>query len=369
MPDGIQNYLVGSLYKYSFLDMFYAGVLYYLYSVPFLNNIVRGDIAKIGLILIIMLLTLYFLASQWRIHKNYKKHFYYLLMLFLLAILPQFLMSVQPLKVQWILNDSSHRYAFSLYGWIFLSFAFFCLLKSIIAKRNNLLKIGVYFTSSLLLSFSLYNNLKFVGEYDKSLKNWKIIVDSLNKDKEYIEYSRDLLVHPYILPVQDFHVENFILNNFGKKAKFLPSDFYKSSFEDGVDFRINGLPTFIEAVYGLSTPEITGRWSDSNLHPYVDIVFKEKLPENLVLEIYVEPYHSNVNEVLSVSIGESIGQIDFKANGNSMSQYQVPFYGVDSKIIKFKIPNSFSPKSINSNSNDERKIGFRIALIKIHPLN
>jgi hypothetical protein len=369
IPSGMQNYLVGSFGKFGYLDMMYSGFLYYTYSIPFLSYFLRGDLLKIGTIILTVSISIIFMIFAFRKQRQLdQKGLYYLFILFILAILPQFLMSAQPSKVEWMLKDSSHRYAFSLYGWMFISFVIFRIVEFLFERNNYIIK-SILIAGILLFSFaSLKNNITFVQGYTDSLNNWKVIVQSLSRDNENIELPRYLLRHPNILPVQDFHVQNYALHNFGKKIKFLPEGFYSASFEDGIDFKVDGLPSFIQSVNGLSNSESFGRWSDANIHPYVEIKFKNKLPRNFVLKVFALAYDPNRNEILKIRIGEAISSVNFMEKNNAMALYEIPFTNVDSDSIVFIMPKSTSPKDINPESGDGRRIGFGISSVHISPM-
>jgi hypothetical protein len=369
IPDGMQNYLFGSIDKFTILEMIYSGSLYYVYSIPFMSELLRGDYRKMMVIFFTLLFSFVYIFNCWIINRGINnKKFYYLAILFVVAILPQFLMSAQPMKVEWILNDSSHRYAFSLYGWIFISFIIFNLIYFLFKKGGQIVKVILSLGTIYFVIISAFSNIKFVHQYEKSLASWRAIAGVENLNKEYIELPRDLLVHPYILPVQDYHVENYVMNNFGKKIKFLDEGFYPASLESGINFSVNGLPSFIKSVKGLSVAEPFGRWSDANLHPNVEINFKDKLPKNFTLKIVVSSYYPNHNEILKISIGNSVRFINYVENNNSMTLYEVPFSNVDSDSIILITPKSISPKDFNSESSDDRKIGFAIGSLHISPL-
>jgi hypothetical protein len=369
VPSGMQNYLVGSFGKFSYVDMLYSGFLYYTYSVPFLSYFLRGDFSKLWAIAITVSISIIFMTIAWRKQRQYDLNgFYYLLILFILAVLPQFLMSAQPSKVEWILKDASHRYAFSLYSWIFLSFVIFRTVE-FFHERNSYIIKSILVSGMLSFSFiSVINNINFVHSFANSLNNWKVIVEYLTDSSESIELPRYLLKHPNILPVQDYHVQNYSFHNFGKIIKFLPEDFYAAKFEDGIDFRVEGLPSFIQSVNGLSNVESFGRWSDANLHPYVEIIFKDKLPKNFILKVIISAYDPNRNEVMKILIGDSISSVNFMEKNNEMSVYEFSFNKIDSNSIKFIMPKSTSPKDVNPKSDDGRRIGFRISSLHISPM-
>ena len=130
----MSNYLVGSVGTYAPDQMLMAALLYFINSLPYyhLLEIQPLTSAKFAALIlfalgayIILLLPRKERAGQSSLEFSAQKREWLMLaMLVLLAVVPNFLMALQPMKVDWILRNASVHYAFSYYTWIALAIVF-----------------------------------------------------------------------------------------------------------------------------------------------------------------------------------------------------------------------------------------------------
>jgi len=139
---------------------------------------------------------------------------------------------------------------------------------------------------------------------------------------------------------------------------------YESLLEDGIDFNLNGLPSFVKKITGLSYPESWGRWSDKNLADEVIFEMVEPLPEKFELVLELLTFMPNVNKFIDIQIGDFIFPLKLLEGKNEYKIKVLLDNDMYHKII-FKIHNSKTPKSLGIN-NDTRDLGVGFAGFKIY---
>ena len=201
-------------------------------------------------------------------------------------------------------------------------------------------------------------------------------------DKTILKEISDILGFPPTLIRGDSPVVFFKLNNSNNKSDLIGKSVeqimdiaqfhvdengvqvrYDSVLDDGIDFRLNGIPSFVKKITGLSRQEDWGRWSDKNLADDVTIEMVEPLPKEFELVVQLVPFTPNVNKIIDIQIGNFIFPVRLLEGEN---QYKLKV-ALDSntyhKII-FKIHNSKTPKSLGINI-DTRDIGVGFVDLKI----
>ena len=78
---------------------------------------------------------------------------------------------------------------------------------------------------------------------------------------------------------------------------------YPSKIDDGIDFRREGLPSFVFSISGLSGVEEWGRWSDRNLGSSVEVTFSEALPESFSMILEGIAFGPNIGSELTIVCG------------------------------------------------------------------
>jgi hypothetical protein len=366
IPPETHEYLLGSFGIYSITELIYSGLLYFIYSVPLLNFLFLDSLLENLIIFFVLIFILYFFYVYIKCEKNTNVHKYQLILFFFLAAaLPQFLMSAQPMKVNWILTDASHRYAFSLYGWMFISFAIFYVSIYWIRRAGVIIRIFLILLLSAFIITSLYFNIQFVKEYKNSMENWKTLHNLAKRSKDSVQIPLLFLNHPYILPVTQDHVRNIIMNAYGVQSVFVSENIYTADFNNGIKFSNHGLPSFVKEVKGLSVTENFGRWSDSNLNEYVEIVFADPLPKNFILKVGVIPFGQNIDNYVSIKIGDEVRNMLVSFSNNQVVDLAIPFLNINSDTIIFIPHYPISPAAIDIKSNDKRKIALAFIYLQI----
>lgn len=135
---------------------------------------------------------------------------------------------------------------------------------------------------------------------------------------------------------------------------------YEASLEEGIDFRHDGFPWFVEAASGFSGHESWGRWSDGSL---VTLKIKGRLPQCFEIRFYVGAFASNAGQPVQVTVAGVTKE--FVVDQNDPKEYKVLFQfpeEVTNAVIQIRPPHPVSPESLGQ-SGDNRLLG--LSFIKI----
>ena len=224
----MKNYLTGSFWQFGIGDVLSGTLLYTFFSIPFVNS--AGLSTSVVFVLSGLLFVFSFLAvivslkeirkpgmSRWHQTRNSL-----VILMVCLLWMPQLLMSLQPMKLRWILDGSSTRYIFSWYSWL----AFFFLVSLILwttkwglrAMQSGAAKCVMLSVVLLLMFLSAYHNISFVSTLRKSKENWLFVRDISARSMSNVYLPEDLLRHPYILPIDEIKMRRYVAHVFGKQA-------------------------------------------------------------------------------------------------------------------------------------------------------
>jgi phosphoglycerol transferase len=142
---------------------------------------------------------------------------------------------------------------------------------------------------------------------------------------------------------------------------------YEASLYEGIDFSKKGYPNFLKAVHGISAWEDWGRWSDANESEFpnaVDLVFKETLPKKFQIELSSRIFGPNVNKPLEVIVDKRSYFFTHSNPDTSVNLIEITENKGDD-TIRIIVPAPTSPKQINNQSDDTRKLGIGLVKLKI----
>jgi hypothetical protein len=133
----------------------------------------------------------------------------------------------------------------------------------------------------------------------------------------------------------------------------------QTTMEDGIDFRVNDLPAFVDHVDGLSLIEEWGAWSDGDI---VEIELVEPISGRLDVEITAGAYGKNIGARVEVEIGENHHWVAFNTAPWDPTRSIIQCY-LNEPINKITIHVPYPEVPGTDNS---RKIGIGIQRIAIH---
>lgn len=144
---------------------------------------------------------------------------------------------------------------------------------------------------------------------------------------------------------------------------------YEATLADGIDFSQPGYPSFLAEVSGVSSREGWGRWTDANQGDVVRFRFKQRLPDGFILEIKARAFGPNAGVPVKVRVGD-VEQSFTPSKVSAGGFYQLTFRGTGgADSIGIIPPQPVSPKDINPDSKDARKIGVGLISLKIQPIS
>ena len=142
---------------------------------------------------------------------------------------------------------------------------------------------------------------------------------------------------------------------------------YEASPSEGIDFSKKGYPKFLKAVHGISAWEDWGRWSDANESEFpnaVDIVFKNALPKKFQIELSSKAFGPNINKPVEVIVDKRSYFFTLNGPDTNVSIIKITENKGDD-TIRLIVPAPTSPKQINNQSDDTRKLGVGLVKLKI----
>ncbi|HET6802928.1 MAG TPA: glycosyltransferase, partial [Casimicrobiaceae bacterium] len=127
-----------------------------------------------------------------------------------------------------------------------------------------------------------------------------------------------------------------------------------------VDLARAWLPSSVHSIKGLSAREPWGRWSDADVHPHVEIRFRQPLPVRGTVEIVGRAFGPNVEQAVPVHVGEQAFDVRFQA-ADTVATFS---YALQEgpRSIEIIPPHPMSPRELGT-SQDPRRIG--IGLIRV----
>jgi hypothetical protein len=129
-----------------------------------------------------------------------------------------------------------------------------------------------------------------------------------------------------------------------------------------IDFTQALLPDSVVNVRGLSTLEAWGCWTDG---PRLVLDFRSPLPPRFTLHLIGHAHQHNHELPVRLSAGAEVATLHMSARTRAC-RYRVPMVsGRDAHSLVFEIPNPCSPASMDSRSQDTRRLGIGLLRLDI----
>ena len=136
----------------------------------------------------------------------------------------------------------------------------------------------------------------------------------------------------------------------------------RTATERQIDFSRAQLPPAIRTVKGLSAHEQWGRWSDANVHPQVEIRFRDPLPAIGTLSLTARAFGPNVGEPIRVRIGPHEADLRFGAHDTTaVTTYALLQAPTSVEIVP---PHPVRPRELGP-SHDARRLGIGLVRLTI----
>lgn len=133
----------------------------------------------------------------------------------------------------------------------------------------------------------------------------------------------------------------------------------RASGESVLDFKKGAWPGIIRKVKGLSTPELWGTWSQSDI---VTFEFAGSLPSEFEIHLVAHAFGPSVDKEFAALVGDDAVKFNLSANDElKIIRLNNP---KGSNTLRFNIPNAVSPKALGL-SGDDRNLGIGFVEMKI----
>lgn len=364
----MSNYLVGSVGAYGVGEMLAAALLYFINALPFYHLLSIPDSISLILSSIILIAMGGYFFKLWQgLHKAEKRWgdiiagkraWLIAVTIFLLSVTPNFLLALQPMKVDWILRGASAHYVFSYYTWIGLAVVGVYFVKQNVLPTANIIVVKVISSIVVLALFgaallSAKENISFARQYDGSRGKWIQLHEILkqNAGKEVV-VSPVYLAHPYITAVSSEQLKELAKHYYNVRLSICTSKSEINFSEDGHEKKV--------LIEGFSVGEAAGRWTDG---PMASLNFVDENPRINFIELEISSVFSeNLSVPLIVTKGGKV--YEFKLKGIGKNRFDLPD-GIKGPLqIKFVIPNPASPLSLGLGS-DSRNLGLMLKTVRM----
>lgn len=375
--NAIDNYMFGALGKQGFLLSIVKSTLwFFLYSIPFYDFLGTAKNFDLAVSFLMILFFGFFLITK-VINKGNSdivisnsaseaidkpgptlkiagngsnRHIPLLVIIFVLAIAPQLLMSIQPMKLDWALADDKQaiRYVFSFYTWICICVLSAYFLKSY-SSRFPIAKYVAFIVVSMVFFQALKMNIAFVSSYSDAMVKWRAL-ESLEKvDSDIVAIDQNLLYHPYLNNV--IVLKDYIQTRLGKKIVLCNKE-----IDNGYYFS-RALPSL--SLTGFSGAEAQGTWT---VGPIATVEFPGKFDErDFILVEVAAGFASNADLPVDFTVGDRVTRQFVASNKVVLLPIN---HATENLKLNIIIPKPTSPASIGE-SEDTRELGVMIKRIRI----
>lgn len=129
-----------------------------------------------------------------------------------------------------------------------------------------------------------------------------------------------------------------------------------------IDFSQAWLPPAVRSIKGLSGREQWGRWSDADVHPHVEIRFRDPLPARGSLALTARAFGPNVGKPVRVRIGRHETELHFDAQDSTA----VATYALSQapESLELVPPHPMPPRELGG-SEDPRRLGIGLVRLTI----
>jgi phosphoglycerol transferase len=132
-----------------------------------------------------------------------------------------------------------------------------------------------------------------------------------------------------------------------------------------IDFERAWLSPAVASVKGLSGREQWGRWSDADVHPQVEIRFRDPLPSRGSIALTARAFGPNVGQPIRVRIGRHETELRFEAyDTTATATYALAQAPQSLEIVP---PHPARPREFGG-SDDPRRLGLGLVRLTIRPV-
>ena len=168
------------------------------------------------------------------------------------------------------------------------------------------------------------------------------------------------VLHPHVSPAYKAYYIDHI-------SSVWEPDHYPGTPEQGIVFSRNGVPSWVQFIFGFSYPEGWGRWTDQNVDSVAGLVFSQSFNGQVCVDFTARAVPWVVGKTLTVRMGGQTHLIQVAAT--DLSSYQVQFTDLPAtNKLELVLPKAL-PRVLDvaPTNRDTRRLGLALDTLQILP--
>ncbi|WP_114416412.1 hypothetical protein [Marinospirillum perlucidum] len=351
--EAMGNYLYGSVNTASVYNLLKITLLYAVNSIPYLNTMGFDVFGKlvISVVIVSILSVFAFRAIVSIINKTATHKSIIFLVSLLIYFGSSFLLSLQPIKSQWMLDNHNTRYVFNFYGWLILYLILFFAIDRYCKNVKSSIPFNIFVVASIVFAvYSINENIKFVDRYSESKDKWiaidQIAENSIANNQKEVGFHIDYLVHPDIVSFSRDSFSRFIDFEYNLDAKYCYA-------KQGSRLNLYGVLPRYFSIEGFYSPEINWVWVGSSSMIRIDKeypagtifdlelgdVFPGKTPKNVRFLFNGEPVNKLISgqQIIRFQTDSDSSYIEIKIQSPEEASPLELGYGDDSRRLSLQL--------------------------------
>lgn len=142
---------------------------------------------------------------------------------------------------------------------------------------------------------------------------------------------------------------------------------YAATPEQGILLGKNGLPDFVDYIYGFSSRESWGRWTDARRNATAGLVLRDGLTGQVCVLMKAQPANSQSGKLIRIKFGDQEQKIALSSRG--FSEYALDFFEKKpADKLEFQFYAAVPPENVFDRTNsDVRRLGLALMYIRFIP--
>src|SRR5579862_3035268 len=141
---------------------------------------------------------------------------------------------------------------------------------------------------------------------------------------------------------------------------------YPGELQDGILFGRDGLPKWVDSLYGFSFREPWGRWTDDTYGPVAGLLLAQPVYGPFCIDLTAKPSHA-MSKSFVVRLGKQSQTV--QVIPGDPANYRLQFEGAQwANRLEFIMPKNLPPETdFDPKSADTRRVGMLMVFVKMTP--
>jgi|SRR5580698_2706900 hypothetical protein len=141
---------------------------------------------------------------------------------------------------------------------------------------------------------------------------------------------------------------------------------YSGALQDGILFGREGLPEWVDSLYGFSFREPWGRWTDDTYGSVAGLLLAQPVHGPFCVELTAKPSHA-MSKSFVLRLGKQSQTVQVIPGDPAI--YRIQFEGMEwANRLEFVMPKNLPPETdFDPKSGDTRRVGMLIVYLKMIP--